>query len=458
MLQLKWNLQQITQCKQQLGQAMLSDEHSLASYQHDFGNLTQSVPAAVCEPTRMEQLQELMSYAHEQHLPITIRGHGMSQSGQSLAVPNGVILSMKHFNHVDEPTEDSIWIEANATWADLLERSLKHSLVPYVVPHNCDLSIGGVLSVGGIGASSFRYGSATMHVKTLEVMQAQGELVQVDTQSPLMHACLGGQGRFGLITKAQIALRPCKQFVRTFFFMYADKDAWLDDLRQCQNHAHFIDAFCTSAMQGAKLTEKGRAPFAQWFYALHVSIEYDHQPPELTDLGLSPWKLVHVQDEPIHSYLYRNESRFNAMKMTGQWEQAHPWYECFISGTQLKHLEEILTTIPLYYAPIIHLVAVANNNPSKGFLMLPEHDEVFAIMILNPGLPTALVPNCIETIKKLDAQLLPAGGKRYLSGFLGESLDAHYWEQHFGKRYFDWYQLKETYDPRAIFCSMLHQE
>ncbi|MFT4059461.1 MAG: FAD-binding protein [Legionella sp.] len=455
-LEMQWNLQKIAQCKQKLGRAMLNDEHSLALYYHDFGKLAQSRPAAICEPTSKEQLQELISYAYKQRLPITIRGNGMSQSGQSLAAQGGLVLSMKHFNRIEEPNQDSIWIEANASWAGLLARSLKYSLVPYVVPYNCDLSIGGVLSVGGIGASSFQYGSATMHVRSLEVIQANGELVQVDAQSPLMQACLGGQGRFGLITRAEITLRPCKPLVRTFFLMYEDKETWLHDLHQCQNQANFIESFCTSAMQGTRLTEKGRTPFAQWFYALHMSIEYEQHPPELSDLGLSPWKLTHVQEESIHSYLQRNESRFNAMKTTGQWEQAHPWYECFIPGSQIQHLEELLINLPLYYAPVVHIVAIANHDLPKGFLMLPEDEEIFAMMILNPGLPKALVPGSLETIKKLDMQLLSAGGKRYLSGFLGESLDTNYWKQHFGARYFDWHQLKETYDPHAIFRSMLH--
>lgn len=119
-----------------------------------------------------------------------------------------------------------------------IRKTLLRSLIPYVVPNNCNLSVGGVISAGGIGASSFKYGSVTAHVNALNIIQANGELIQVDNQSSLMQACLGGQGRFGLITQACIALRSCCNFVRTFL-VYLDKESWLHDLHLCRTKADF---------------------------------------------------------------------------------------------------------------------------------------------------------------------------------------------------------------------------
>lgn len=453
----QWNLFHIKQCKKKFGQAMLSDEHSLVFFREDFGKLIHSAPIAVFEPETTEDAQSFIHYAHENQLPITLRGNGMSQSGQSLAVPGGVILNMKHFDHTSEADSGSIWVEANTSWASLLDNSLKQFLIPYVVPHNCNLSVGGVLSAGGMGASSFKYGSVVAHVKALEVLKADGELVKAEEHSSLMHACLGGQGRFGLITKACIALRPCLKNVRTFFLIYLDKNEWLNDLLLCQTKADYVESFCTPALQGAKLSEKGRLPFAQWFYSLHVALEYDNLPPDFHDFGLRPWRLLHTQDESIHSYLHRHDSRFNAMKMTGQWELQHPWYECFIPGSQLNNLEKLLAALPLHYATVVHLARIASNT-SVGFLQLPKDKDIFALMILNPGLPKALIPSCLETIKQLDALFLSQGGKRYLSGYLGESTDKKFWQNHFEEHYTDWHKLKELYDPKNIFCSVLHHD
>lgn len=439
------------------GQAVLSDEHSLFLFHEDFGKLIHSNPVAVFEPKTIEDAQSFIQYAYKHQLPITLRGNGMSQSGQSLAVPGGLILSMKHLDKVSEAAADSIWVEANASWASLLECSLKQSRVPYVIPNNCNLTVGGVLSAGGVGAASFKYGSAVAHVNALEVIQANGEVLHIEKKSPLMHACLGGQGRFGLITKACISLKPCLKNVKTFFLLYLDKHEWLNDMLLCQTKADYVESFCTPALQGAKLSEKGRLPFAQWFYALHVSLEYDNDPPGFSDLGLKPWRLLHTQEESVHSYLHRHDSRFHAMKMTGQWELQHPWYECFIPGAQLENLDELLATLPVHYATVVHIARVAPISPT-GFLQLPKGQDIFALMILNPGLPKALIPSCLETIKHLDALFLPQGGKRYLSGYLGDNPDKKFWQNHFEERYDDWVKLKEQYDPQNIFCSVLHPE
>lgn len=450
----QWQKSKLVQYQQKLGQAMLSDEHTLALFRDDFGKLTQGNPSAVCEPTSLEAVQSLVHYAYENQLSLTVRGNGMSQNGQSLAPAGGLVLSMKHLNQTWEPEQDSIWVEANATWASLLERSIKHSLVPYVVPHNCHLSVAGVLSAGGIGAASFKYGSTLAHVRELEIVQAHGEITQVSQESPLFQACLGGQGRFGVISKARIALRSCQHSARTFFLTYDDHAAWLKDLLHCQKIADYVESFCTPALQGAKLTEHGRSPFAHWLYAIHVTLEYEHQAPDFADLGLRPWKLLHSQDESLHAYLQRHDSRFNAMKITGQWDLQHLWYECFVKRAQLEQLEELLAKLPIHYAQIVHITPVANR--TNGFLMFPQGEDIFTFMILNPGLAKPLVPGGLETMKQLDALFLSQGAKRYLSGYLGESIDIAYWKKHFAERYSDWVELKKRYDPRGIFCSVLH--
>ncbi|WP_332247991.1 hypothetical protein [Legionella tunisiensis] len=220
-----------------------------------------------------------------------------------------------------------------------------------------------------------------------------------------------------------------------------------------------MEAFCSPSLQGAKLTEEGRRmPFAQWLFALHVSLEYDNKPPQLNAVSshLKPWKTIHIQDESIHSYLHRHNSRFEAMKLTGQWDLLHPWYECFIPTAVLsKELEELLTQLPIHYATVLQIVPLANKK-RIGFLMLPEAKDICALMILNPGVNPALLPSCLQTITTLDELFLQQGGKRYLSGYLGQKLASNYWQTHFGPVYSDWLRLKKEYDPRHILTSSLH--
>lgn len=456
MQQMPWSTSLIKQCEQQIGQAMLSDEHLLVSFCEDFGKLTCAKPNAVCAPRNIESLQSLLQYANQHCLSVVIRGKGYSQGGQSLPLEGGLTIHLEHFTQVFAPEGQSIWVEANATWRDLLAVSLESSQAPFVLPYNCDLTVGGVISVGGVGAASFKYGSVVSNVQALEVVTANGEKQVVDASSALFQACLAGQGRFGLISKACIKLRPSKKMVRTFFLVYTEKELWQRDLYVAKKYADGIEAFCTPAIQGAKLTVQGRMPFAQWLYAMHVAIEYEEDAPELPAV-LKPWK-IHQQDESIVSYYHRHDSRFAAMKMTGQWDLQHLWYECFLPAAILfDDLEDILSNLPLHYANILQVVPLADNAAS-GFFMLPKEKDICALMILNPGILPAFLPGCIAVAEALDQRFLPAGGKRYLSGFLGKAINADYWEKHFDDHYSKWLALKKKYDPNQIFRSFLHAE
>lgn len=458
MQQMPWSMSQIKQCEKETGQAMLRDEHTLVSYAQDFGNLTQSNPAVVCIPQALSTIQSVLHYANQNKLPVTIRGKGLSQGGQSLPVAGGLTLHLEQLDAVLDKEPNSIWVEANSNWAKLLETSLKTSQIPYVLPYNCNLSIGGVLSAGGLGASSFKYGSISSQIEALEVVLANGEVRVVDSQSQLFQACLSGQGRFAVITKACIKLRPCHKQVRTFFLVYLDREQWLNDLSELKKKADYIESFCSPSVQGAKLVSGKRLPFAQWLFAIHVSIEYEKIAPEFEFIskGLDPWQLLHTQDESIYSYLHRHDPRFEIMKLTGQWELQHPWYECFISGKLLTNcLDELLAEFPIHYASIVHIVPLAKQQQT-GFFMLPEVDDVFELMILNPGVNPELLPSCLSVIDALDKRFLKQGGKRYLSGYLGHDLKKSYWQNHFGSLYEEWVGLKTKYDEHQVFRSLLY--
>jgi len=459
MPQTPWSMYQIKQCEQQLGQAMLRDEHSLVLYSVDFGKLHSSKPSAVFVPQSTGDLQDLMRYANEQGLPVTIRAKGLSQGGQTLALEGGVTIHMEQFTQVYEPQADVIWVDANATWSDLLDATVPLSKIPFVVPYNTNLSVAGLLSIGGVGAASFREGVAAAHVQALEVVTAEGELLTVDASSPLFQACLGGQGQFAVISKAAIALRPCAKQVRTFSLTYNDKAQWMRDLAQFKQSVDYIETFCTPALLGSKLTAKGRTPYAEWLFALHVSVEYDDEAPDLSSLGddLRPWKVSNCQDESMASYLHRHDPRFAAMKLSGHWDMHHPWYECLIPAELLEQeLDNFLEFLPMYFASNVHVVPIANRH-EQTFVISPDKPEFYCIMILNPGIPPGLLPGCLDAINEMDDRLLQAGGKRYMSGFFGENVTDAYWKNHFGARYGTWLDSKQRFDPKGIFTSILHQ-
>jgi FAD/FMN-containing dehydrogenase len=453
----KWDLSKIKRCEELIGQALLTDESTLVSFSRDFGKLVYSTPAAVCVPTTINTLQSFIAYAYSEELPIVIRGNGLSQCGQSLPYPGGATLVMTNFNRSLDVEDDNLWVEANCSWSNLLSHSLPEGKVPYILPYNCNLSVAGVLSAGGVGASSFKYGTINAYVSALEVFDGTGKSHIVDESSPLFHACLSGQGQFAVITKAKIKLRPALNKVQTFYLVYTNQEQWFADIDLLKDRVNYMELFCSPSIQGAALKGDKRLPIAQWLYALHISVEYDDIAPQLSDIStqINPWQVIHTQEESISSYLLRHNGRFEMMKMLGQWDLCHPWYECFVSTDVLKEiLPDLLKELPIHYASLVHIAPVAKEK--GGFLMLPQADEVCSFMILNPGVPEPLKDNTLQAIDYLDKQLLTRGGKRYLSGYLGKDINDNYWAEHFDSEYGKWLALKKQYDPAGIFSSWLY--
>lgn len=454
-----WNKSNITQFEEDTGQALFKDEQTLALFSKDFGKIIHTNPAAVASPNTIKQLVELISYANQHQLALTIRGLGLSQGGQSLPIEGGLSVSMQYFDKVVSLEDDAIWVEANCTWANLLEATLPQGKAPYVLPYNCNLSVGGVLSAGGVGAASFKYGAINAYVDALEVVDGTGLLQVVDKASPLFHACLSGQGRFGVITKVKMRLKKVKSSVQTFFLVYADLQQWFEDVEKVRDKVDYMELICSPAPMGGAFKEGKREPMAQWLFGMHLSVGYDSQKPQLQDLAstLKPWRLLHTQEEPVHSYFLRHNGRFEMMRRLGQWDLVHPWYECYVPEALLKqHLDSFLKAFPLHYANIVHVVPIARQK--ANFMMFPEGDSICSLMILNPGVPEDLKASCLKVIADLDAFLLEKGCKRYLSGYLGEVCSQTYWSKHFGAQYDLWMSLKQEFDPKGVFRSRLYPQ
>lgn len=452
----QWSTEKINLFKEQTGQALLSDEQTLVSFSQDFGKLFQSSPFAVCTPQNDDELQALIVFAYEHQLPVTIRANGLSQFGQSLPIFGGLTISMQHFSKTLDFEGEDLWVEANASWKEVIAKAQTRNLVPFVLPYNCNLSVGGILSVGGVGASSFKYGTISAHVKALEVIDGLGVKHRVGRDSELFHACLSGQGQFAVMTKVCVELKPVNSRVKTISLVYADQKNWFEDMQKAKKLVDYMETICSPSIQGTRLQGNQRIPMAQWLYGLHLSFVCETKDSEFKEVlkHFKPWKVLNTQEEALSSYLLRHDTRFEVMKMLGQWDLYHPWYECFISIEQLKkYLPKLLETLPIHYASLVHIVPIAKK--PVGFLMLPEDDPICSFMILNPGVPLALKDSCVQVVEDLDQLFLSLGGKRYLSGCLGKSVPEKYWSYHYGTHYETWLRLKNQFDPRGIFTSVL---
>jgi cytokinin dehydrogenase len=465
MKQAKWSSNFIELIKKETDIPLTQAVGSLNNAAIDFGHLVKGSCYAVASPHTTMHIQTLMQFVNQHYLPITLRGRGLSQSGQSVTPEGAIAIDLSHLQQVDsiDQNNQSVRCEAGVTWRGILEQTLPHGFIPPVLPLNLDLTVGGTLSIGGIGASSHHFGPIVDNVLALQVVTGDGQYLNCDAnnESALFKATLGGLGRCSVLATATLALRKCKPRVRTFYLLYDDHQAWLEDQLQITEHnqGDYLEAFCSASLQGLRNTAAGRKPFAHWFYPLQISVEYDDEAPEAIAVlqGLRYWKLIHREDADIFDYVNRYEPRFAFMHKSGAWDLPHPWTECLLPVDIMPTLlPQILAETPLSLGDGHRVLYVNNQNKNSSLFMHPANSEKCSLIfaILPVGIPPFALADSLAALQRINHLLIEAGGKRYPSGWLG-TMDEAAWQKHYGDRYAEWMAVKAKFDPNKVIRSVL---
>src|SRR5262245_1978241 len=253
---------------------------ALSSAREDFGHVLQGSPAGLVHPRTIEDVEECVADAIASGSRLTLRGAGHSAGGQALPV-DSVAVDLSRLDRVEQvdPARGTITCQAGALLRDVASATLEHRLLPRALTNLLDLTVGGLLSVGGVGPGSHRHGPLVANVATLEVVAGDGYRRRCSRKEnrELFDAVLGGLGRCGVIVSAELELRPVRPRVRTYHLLYDDLRLWMTDQRTL---AHMVgvgsmEGFCSPSMQGLRGTGGRRAGFAEWFFPLQVSFEFD---------------------------------------------------------------------------------------------------------------------------------------------------------------------------------------
>lgn len=447
-----------------LNTQFLNNKEILASYSEDFGHLIKSDPLAIASPKNTEEIQEVIKYAAASNLSLTTRGLGRSQSGQSIPFEKAITLDLsliKDIRDVDL-SQKTIISGAGTTWKDVIQKTLPHGLIPPAMPLNLNLTIGGTLSIGGIGTSSHKAGVSAANVKSLEVIESKGKTINCDksANSEYYNAALSNLGRCVIIGSAELELKKVKPNIRTFYLLYDDIRAWVNDQRLLvqRGRVDHLQGSCSANIQGLRKGEAMYNPFVHWFYGLQVSFEFDaiEDLPSSEELlrDLNYYKVLHYEDDTIYNFSTRFEARFELMKKTGVEYQAHPWIECVLPANVIADLlPEVLKILPVWLGDGHRLIFVNKKNAPQ-FFKTPDSDENAVFAILPTGVAPLFVEDTLKVLARVHHMLTEAGGKRYLSGWL-KMMDRPAWKNHYGNQFEEWISIKKKLDPTSLFQNKL---
>lgn len=164
------------------------------------------VVAVAAQPEQMrQQLAELLRYAKDKNLNVSIAGAQHSMGGHSIAT-NGIVLNMLPYKHMQFDVEHNILtIGSGATWQDAIEYLDHQGKSIAVMQSFSNFSIGGSISVNGHGWQKDA-APLSSSVESFTLMNADGEIIQCSrTEHPeLFKLVIGGYGLFGIILDVKL--------------------------------------------------------------------------------------------------------------------------------------------------------------------------------------------------------------------------------------------------------------
>lgn len=441
-----------------LGPRLLEEAAVLEENASDFGRLHRMRPLAVARPADAAEVAAVVKWARGAKVPLVTRGKAHSQSGLSL-LAGAVVLDLSGMAAVGAPDAAGLRMEVGggAAWRDVVAAALRAGLVPPVLTNNLGVSVGGTLSVAGLGIASFREGCQGDNVLEMEVVTGAGEVVTCspDRERDLFDAVRSGLGLCGVITRATIRLVPAKPMVRTFYLLYDDLSSLMKDSQRLMTEERFgyLESWCVPCPQGFRKVAGVPTPFAQWFYPLHASLEFDPaSPPDDRALtaGLSHYRSVHVEDRTMAEFALRLEPLFELWKRGGYWAAAHPWMEVVMPWeSTASYITAILANLPPHLLGGGHILLW----PSKGstskvpLFMKPKSEFVMGFGIL-PGLPPQAMAVAGPMLAKASDLAMKMGGKRYPSGWL--EFDEARWRAQYGEMWEPLRAAKARFDPDGV--------
>ncbi len=162
-------------------------------------------PALVVGARHAEDVRAAVEYAARHDLPIAVQatGHGLS-----VALDGGVLISTRRMTDIAiDPDARTAKVAAGVRAEALIEAATAHGLAPL---NGSSPSVGviGYHLGGGLGILARTFGYAADHVRTIELVTADGRLRRLEPGDELFGAVLGSGGNFGVVTALELELIP----------------------------------------------------------------------------------------------------------------------------------------------------------------------------------------------------------------------------------------------------------
>ena len=403
-------------------------------------------PALIVRCRTARDVAASLALARRAGLEVSVRGGGHNVAGRAVT-DGGVMIDLAEMKRIDvDPDQRTATAEGGVLWAELNNAAAAHGLA-VTGGAISTTGIAGYTLGGGLGWLMAKHGLAADNVLGVELVTADGEVLQVDAESHPDHfwALRGGGGNFGVATSFTYRLHPLElvmggliahpiEAAPDLLRFYRDAVAGCsDDLTVFAGVVHAPDG------SGAKLS---------------AMVVFHTGDPEVADRELEPFKtwgsplMVEVGPMP---YPVMN-TILDAAYPTGS---LNYWLSSFTQGLPDELIDIVVDRFSSVPSPMTAILfehfhgAVTRVGVSEA--AVPHREEGWNLLIPSVWTdPEETVANVTWTRETFAALRPHFGSGRWLN-YLGDDQADDAIRAAYGPNYERLVEVKRRYDPDNVF-------
>lgn len=419
-----------------LSGTLLFDDPARQAAADDFGHIVRRLPLAVLKPGSIQDIVKLVQFANRRDLKIAMRGAGHAMFGDA-QVDGGVVIDSSSLNSVRVIKSSGrrlVELGPGALWGQVWDATDTEKLTPPVNVDTGVLSVGGTISTGGFGGTSWREGFQVDHVTELEVVTGHGEFVTCSDERnvDLFNATLAGMGQCGVIVKVVMALVPAPTHVQFFVLSYPDLQTATADLTLLVKDGRF------TYLDGRTTPRPGGG----FIYNLEAGAFYD-APNGPREAELLAGLKFASQTARVMTYAAFNRvpGRFPALP--------HPWlYLCLPASRFVEYATGVFASPAQWAFSAPRFSVWRRSSIKRPLVCVPNEDLVARFQLSRTPAASADVASLVAMNRSLYERARAMGGTRLTTTAIPFSQGD--WSQHFGPAWESFRKAKQRFDPNNV--------
>ncbi|MGZ8185442.1 MAG: FAD-linked oxidase C-terminal domain-containing protein [Methylobacter sp.] len=201
-------------------ESLLYDAETMRPYECDGLSAYRQLPAMVCLPETVAQVQAVMRICYELKVPIVPRGAGTGLSGGALPDSAGILLVLTKLGRILEIDPHNLCARVEPGVRNLALSEAARPFGLYYAPDPSSqiaCSIGGNVAENSGGVHCLKYGLTVHNVIGLKIVTVEGDLLEIGGKMldapgyDLLALLCGSEGLLGVVVEITVRLLPCAE-------------------------------------------------------------------------------------------------------------------------------------------------------------------------------------------------------------------------------------------------------